>query len=66
MRQKKIELNHSGGINIWEDSITDLVNIYDFIAANIISGVLVALALQLASHLKPDSIAVLSGFSWVG
>jgi ribosomal protein L11 methyltransferase len=59
--KKNIKLNRSGGIDIREGSITDLVDTYDFIAANIISGVLVALAPQLASHLKPGGIAVLSG-----
>lgn len=59
--KKNIELNHSGDIDIREGSIADLGEAYDFIAANIISGVLVALAPQLASHLKPGGIAVLSG-----
>jgi ribosomal protein L11 methyltransferase len=59
--KKNIELNHSGGIDIREGGIDDLGDTYDFIAANIISGVLVALAPQFASRLNPCGIAALSG-----
>ncbi len=58
---KNIDLNHSGGIDIREGSIADLSDSYDFIAANIISSVLVALAPQLASHLNPRGVTVVSG-----
>ncbi len=54
-------LNQINGLEIREGSIEDLNETYDFIAANIISGVLVQLAPALAAHLKPGGIAVLSG-----
>lgn len=54
-------LNKVEGIAIREGSITGLNETFDFIAANIISGVLVQLAPELAAHLKPGGIAVLSG-----
>jgi ribosomal protein L11 methyltransferase len=54
-------LNQIDGLEIREGSIADLNETFDFIAANIISGVLVQLAPALAAHLKPGGIAVLSG-----
>lgn len=54
-------LNQIDGLEIREGGIEDLNETYDFIAANIISGVLVQLAPALAAHLKPRGIAVLSG-----
>jgi ribosomal protein L11 methyltransferase len=54
-------LNQVDGLDIREGSIGDLNETYDFIAANIISGVLVQLAPALAAHLKTRGIAVLSG-----
>lgn len=54
-------LNRIDGLEIREGSIADLNETYDFIAANIISGVLVQIAPSLPAHLKPGGIAVLSG-----
>ena len=55
------DLNQVDGIEIHEGSIADLHETYDFITANIISGVLVQITPSLPSHLKPGGIAVLSG-----
>ena len=54
-------LNRIDGLEIREGSIADLNETYDFIAANIISGVLVQIAPSLSAHLKPGGIAILSG-----
>jgi ribosomal protein L11 methyltransferase len=54
-------LNQIDGLEIRQGSIEDLNGTFDFIAANIISGVLIQLAPALAAHLKPRGIAVLSG-----
>ena len=54
-------LNQIDSLEIREGSIEIQNETYDFIAANIISGVLVQVAPALAAHLKPAGIAVLSG-----
>jgi ribosomal protein L11 methyltransferase len=54
-------LNGLNDVTIRECSIESLDSSYDFIAANLISGVLVSLAAQIAGHLKRDGIAILSG-----
>ena len=60
--RSNIELNQaSAGIEIEEGSIAVQSGTFDLIAANIISSVLVLLAPELASHLKPGGVAVLSG-----
>ncbi len=59
--QKNVELNQAGGVEIREGSIESLNETFDFIAANLISGVLVLLAPALAAHLNSGGIAVLSG-----
>ena len=56
-----IGLNHAEGIEIRGGGIESMNETFDFIAANLISGVLVQLAPSLASHLKPGGIAILSG-----
>ncbi len=56
-----IVLNHTPAIDIREGSISNLDETYDFITANIISGVLIEIAPSIAAHLKPGGIAVLSG-----
>jgi ribosomal protein L11 methyltransferase len=56
-----IELNHAEGIEIRGGGIENLNETFGFIAANLISGVLVQLAPDLASHLKPGGLAILSG-----
>lgn len=56
-----IELNQVKGIEVRGGSITGLNEIYDFITANIISGVLVLLAPAIAAHLETGGTAILSG-----
>jgi ribosomal protein L11 methyltransferase len=59
--RKNIELNRVAGIELFEGSIADVNGVFDIIAANIISGVLVRLAPDIASCLSPAGIAILSG-----
>jgi len=59
--RKNAGLNQATDIEIREGTISNLNEAYDFIAANLVSGVLVLLAPALAGHLKPGGIAVLSG-----
>ncbi len=59
--RKNAELNKAEGVEIRSGSIASVNETFDFIAANLISGVLVLLARELARHLKPSGIAVLSG-----
>ncbi|HYA86608.1 MAG TPA: 50S ribosomal protein L11 methyltransferase [Nitrospirota bacterium] len=59
--RKNAELNQAANIKIRECSISNLVEEYDFIAANIISSVLEQLAPLIAKHVKPGGIVVLSG-----
>jgi ribosomal protein L11 methyltransferase len=59
--RKNVELNQAAGIEIRECSLAGLSETYDFIAANIISGVLELLAPLLAAHLRPGGVIVLSG-----
>jgi ribosomal protein L11 methyltransferase len=54
-------LNGMNDVAIKECSIESLGSSYDFIAANLISGVLISLATQIASHLKRHGIAIVSG-----
>lgn len=58
--EKNVALN-GVCVEVREGGIEDLEEVFDFIAANLISGVLVRLAPALAAHLKPGGIAVLSG-----
>ncbi len=59
--QKNRELNHAANIEFFEGSIADVDGKFDIIAANIISGVLVRLAPDIASCLSPTGKAILSG-----
>ncbi len=56
-----IGLNHTQTVEVYEGSISNLNETYDFITANIISGVLVLIAPAIATHLKQAGFAVLSG-----
>lgn len=56
-----IVLNHTPWINIQEGCISNIIETYDFITANIISGILIEIASAIAACLKPGGIAVLSG-----
>lgn len=59
--RENIVINRAPDIEIREGSLDELDGSFDFIVANIISGVLVALAPSLAAHLNPSGIAILSG-----
>jgi len=54
-------VNNTEEVEIRSGSVADLPGQYDFIAANLISLVLVKLAPEIASHLAPSGIALLSG-----
>lgn len=56
-----IGINHVPEIEIRNGSIADCKDMYDAIAANLISGVLVQLAPFFPSRMKPGGIAYLSG-----
>lgn len=56
-----VGLNNATNIEIREGSMDTVSGTYDCIAANIISGVLMLLAPDIASRLKPGGIAILSG-----
>ena len=55
------QLNNASDMEIREGSVADVNEAFDFIAANLISGVLVLLAPAIASHLKQCGVAILSG-----
>ncbi len=59
--RKNIELNHVANIELFRGSIADVHGPFELIAANIISGVLVLLAPDVASCLSPAGLAILSG-----
>ncbi len=56
-----IVLNHTPLIDIREGSLSNISEKYDFITANIISGILIEIAPAVAGHLKPGGITVFSG-----
>jgi len=56
-----IRLNRVANIEVLAGSVADTTGRFDFIAANIISGVLVLLAPSIASQLNQPGLAVLSG-----
>ena len=55
------ELNSIPNLDIRDGSISEADGVFDCITANIISGVLVLLAYQIAGRLKHNGIAILSG-----
>lgn len=59
--QRNIALNSLGNIEIKAGTIEEVEEIFDFIAANLISETLINIAPQIASRLKPSGISVLSG-----
>ena len=59
--KKNAALNQTASIEIRECSIANLIDEFDFIAANIISSVLESLAPLIAKHVKHGGIVVLSG-----
>jgi ribosomal protein L11 methyltransferase len=56
-----VGLNHVSNVSIYDGSIEQTQGLFDCIAANIISGVLVQLAPALAARLKPTGLCILSG-----
>jgi ribosomal protein L11 methyltransferase len=58
---KNCIVNKTEQVEIRSGSVADVPGTYDFIAANLISLVLVKLAPDIAAHLAPSGIAVLSG-----
>ncbi len=56
-----INLNNAANIDVREGSVDAAPGTFDCIVANIISGVLILLAPDIASRLKPGGIAILSG-----
>jgi len=54
-------LNEVGNVEVREGSMNEVSGGFDCIAANIISGVLILLAPELASHINPSGIVILSG-----
>jgi ribosomal protein L11 methyltransferase len=59
--RKNLELNQVVNIELREGSVMETVGTFDCIAANIISGVLILLAHEISSRLKPSGIAIISG-----
>jgi ribosomal protein L11 methyltransferase len=59
--QKNLNINEVSNVRIMEGCLSDLKETYDVIAANLISGVLVQLASELAGIINPGGIAILSG-----
>jgi len=58
---KNIRINDVSNVKIMEGSLSDLKETYDVISANLISGVLVQIASELAGFVNPGGIAILSG-----
>lgn len=54
-------LNQAPNVEVREGSITAVSNSFDCITANIISGVLIQLASDIAVHLKRSGVGILSG-----
>ena len=59
--RKNLGLNHIVNVELREGSIADAPGTFDCIVANIISGVLILLAHEISSRLKPSGIAIISG-----
>ncbi|MDH4163193.1 MAG: 50S ribosomal protein L11 methyltransferase [Nitrospirota bacterium] len=56
-----LELNQAGAVKLIKGDISYATGRYNMIAANLISGTLVALAKEIAGLLEPRGIAILSG-----
>lgn len=59
--RKNLELNHVVNIELREGSLIGTPGTFDCIVANIISGVLILLAHEISTRLKPSGTAILSG-----
>lgn len=56
-----LELNHMKGVEVVAGDLSSACGEFDLIAANLISGTLVALAADIGSRMRPKGFAVLSG-----
>jgi ribosomal protein L11 methyltransferase len=54
-------LNNFAGIEIYEGGIEKSSGLFDLIAANLLSGILISIALEIKKRMAPDAIALLSG-----
>ncbi len=59
--RKNLELNGITDIELIEGDISLATGTFELIAANLISGALIGLAGEIASHLEPSGIVILSG-----
>lgn len=59
--ERNVRLNQAANVLIKEGSIDSVEGTYDFIAANLLSEILIRLAPDLSVRLEPGSIAMLSG-----
>jgi ribosomal protein L11 methyltransferase len=59
--RENVIINNVPDIEIKEESLAELLETFDVIAANLISGVLVLLAPVLLLHMNPGGLAILSG-----
>ncbi|MEW6116999.1 MAG: 50S ribosomal protein L11 methyltransferase [Nitrospirota bacterium] len=59
--QRNARHNNLKNVEIREGSITTAGGTYDFIAANLMSEILISIAPELASRLTPSGVALLSG-----
>jgi ribosomal protein L11 methyltransferase len=59
--RKNIEANQTPDVDIRGGSLSEIEETFDVIAANLISGVLVQVAHDLAAHLNKGGIAILAG-----
>jgi len=59
--QRNIALNDLAGVQIMEGTISVTSGVYDVIAANLLSEILIAIASEIAVRLKPGGSALLSG-----
>jgi ribosomal protein L11 methyltransferase len=59
--RKNLKLNNVINFQLLEGSMAEAPGTFDCITANIISGVLILLAQEISSRLKPSGIAILSG-----
>jgi ribosomal protein L11 methyltransferase len=59
--RRNIELNKAEKIELLEGGIDQCEGDYDMIAANLISGTLIQLSGEIAAHLVPSGIVIMSG-----
>lgn len=59
--QRNVIANSLGNILVREATLSDISGRFDMIAANLLSEILISIASDLATHLEPNGVAVLSG-----